>query len=60
MPERVKKTKCRGGGVRKNFEGGYAAEGEEDEMRGGGITQKNQRRGWGQWKIMSSLGGIKY
>ena len=38
MPERVKKTKCGGwGGLREKFEGGgYAGEGKEDEMRGGG------------------------
>ena len=39
MPERVKKTKCGGGGVvlREKIEVGYAVEGKEDEMR---------RRGW--------------
>ena len=37
MPERVKKTKCGGGGLRnKNWGGGYAGKGKEDEMRGGG------------------------
>ena len=39
MPERVKKTKCGGGGsvAKKKIEGGgYAGEGKEDKIRGGG------------------------
>ena len=34
MPERVQKTKCRGGVAEKKIEGD-AGEGKEDEMQGG-------------------------
>ena len=43
MPERVKKTKCGGGGgYEKKIEGGggYAGEGKEDEMCGGGVVAR--------------------
>ena len=39
MPERVKKTEC--GGLQKQIEWGYAGEGKEDKMRGGGVAVKN-------------------
>ena len=47
MPERVKKTKCRGGGgLREKFEGGgYAVEGKEDEMQGG-LPEKFEGSGY--------------
>ena len=36
MPERVKKTKCTMGGLRKKIGGGGLPESKEDKMRGGG------------------------
>ena len=37
MPERVKRMKCGGGGRENNLKvGGYAGEGAEDKMQGGG------------------------
>ena len=46
MPERVKKSKCRGGVLRKKIEGGGMSEmGKEDKMRGGGVAKKNIERG---------------
>ena len=45
MPERVKKTKCGGGGLRKKNLRGYAREGKRDEMRGGGGLRDNLKGG---------------
>ena len=52
MPERVKNTKCGGGGVLR----------EKCGERGGGGWRVKFFFFWGggQWKIMSSLGGVKY
>ena len=48
MPERVKQMKCGGWGWWLKI--GW-----------GGVDHTKKSRGWGQWKIMSSLGGgVKY
>ena len=48
MPEKVKNTKCKmWGGVRKKIEGGgYAGEGKEVEMQGGGGCCGKKLRGY--------------
>ena len=66
MPERVKKTKCGGGVLREKFEGGYAGEGKEDEMRGvagknwgGGVDHTKKSRGGVSGKLCFFRGGVQ-
>ena len=41
MPERVKKMKCGGGGVREQFEDGGMPERVQKTKRRGGVAEKN-------------------
>ena len=67
MPERVGKTKCKGGGSRTKFEGGYAGEGKEDKIwevlagkkNLGGIDHK-QKLGGGAVENYVFLRGVRY